>query len=127
MKRVIFPMLVAAALTACAQPTTTTSGETSMLSEIYAAKITDIATQRADVSSVVSKYLPVGTSRNKTLAFLKSLGEGKIDESTRQIVYTTHHGEGVKGNRRDILVKIQFDPNNNIESITSHIDKSNNL
>lgn len=98
-----------------------------MLSEIYAAKITDIATQRADVSSVVSKYLPVGTSRNKTLAFLKSLGEGKIDESTRQIVYATRHGEGVKGNRRDILVKIQFDPNNNIESITSHIDKSNNL
>jgi hypothetical protein len=98
-----------------------------MLSEIYAAKITDIATQRADVSTIVSKYLPVGTSRNQTLAFLKSLGEGKIDEAASQIVYTTRHGEGAKGNRRDILVKIQFDPNNNIESVTSHIDKSNNL
>lgn len=127
MKKVIFPMLIAAAMTACAQPTTTTSRETSLLSEICAVKITDIATQRADVSTIVSKHLPVGTSRNKTQAFLKGLGESNIDESASQIVYTTRHGEGAKGNRRDILVKIQFDPNHNIESITSHIDKSNNL
>lgn len=127
MKRVIFPMLVAAALTACAQPTTTSSREPSMLSEIYATKIPNTATQRADVSSIVSRYLPVGTSKSKAQEFLKGLGEGKIDESTRQIVYTTHLGEGAKGNRRDILVKIQLDPNNHIESITSHIDKSNNL
>lgn len=98
-----------------------------MLDEIYGTKITDIATQRADVGSIVSRYLPVGTSKSKTQEFLKGLGEGKIDESPRQIVYTTRHGEGAKGNRRDILVKIQFDPNHNIESITSHIDKSNNL
>jgi hypothetical protein len=127
MKRIIFPMLIAAAMTACAQPTNTTGGGTSMLDEICCTKITDVATQRADVSSIVSRYLPVGTSKNKTQEFLKNLGEGKIDESARQIVYTTRHGEGVKGNRRDVLVKIQFDPNNNIESITSHIDKSNNL
>lgn len=98
-----------------------------MLSEIYATKIPNTATQRADVSSIVSRYLPVGTSKNKTQEFLNNLGEGKIDESASQIVYTTRQGEGFKGNRRDILVKIQFDPNNNIESITSHIDKSNNL
>lgn len=127
MKKLIFPMLVAATLTACAQPTTTTSREPSMLSEIYATKIPNTATQRADVSGIVSKYLPVGTSRAKTLELLKGLGEGKTDESPNQLVYTTRHGEGIKGNRRDILVKIQFDPNNNIESITSHIDKSNNL
>lgn len=98
-----------------------------MLREIYATKISNIATQRADVSHIVSRYLPVGTSRNKAQEFLKGLGEGTIDESASQIVYTTHQGEGIKGNRRDILVKIQFDTRNNVESITSHIDKSNNL
>jgi hypothetical protein len=98
-----------------------------MLSEIYATKISNTATQRADVSDIVSKYLPVGTSRAKTLELLKGLGEGKTDESPNQIVYTTHRGEGLWGNRRDILVKIQFDSNNRIESITSYIEKSNNL
>ncbi len=98
-----------------------------MLSEIYATKIPNTATQRADVSSIVSRYLPIGTSKNKAQEILKSLGEGTIDESKDQIVYTTRQGEGFRGNRRDILVKIQFDPNNNIGAITSHIDKSNNL
>ncbi len=98
-----------------------------MLSEIYATKIPNTATQRADVSGIVSRYLPIGTSRSKTQEILKSLGEGTIDTSASQIVYTTRQGEGVKGNRRDIVVKIQFDPNNNIQSLTSHIDKSNNL
>jgi hypothetical protein len=127
MKNAVFSMLVAAALTACAQPTTTTNGGSSMLGEIYATKIPNVATQRADVSSIVSRYLPVGTSKSKTQALLKGLGEGTIEESPHQIVYTTRRGEGFRGNRRDVLVKIQFDANNNIESITSHIDKSNNL
>ncbi|MEZ5646934.1 MAG: DUF6393 family protein [Burkholderiaceae bacterium] len=106
---------------------TSTNLESSMLSEIYATRIPSVATQRADVSGIVSKYLPVGTSRAKTLELIKGLGEGKTDESTNQLVYTTHRGEGLWGNRRDILVKIQFDANNNVESIASHIDKSNNL
>lgn len=127
MNKALFPVLVAAALTACAQPTTTSSREPSMLSEIYATKITNIATQRADVGSIVLKYLPVGTSRAKTRDFLKSLGEGQIQESPREIVYTTRQGEGAKGNRRDIVVNIQFDPSDQIGAITSHIDKSNNL
>lgn len=127
MKKAIFPILVAAALTACAQPTPTSSKEPSMLSEIYATKIPNTATQRADVSSIVSRYLPVGTSKGRTQEFLKGLGEGKIDESPNQIVYTTHQGEGLWGNRRDILVKIQFDSNNNIESTTSYLHKANNL
>lgn len=127
MKKAVLSILMAATLTACAQTATTTNREPSMLSEIYATKITNVATQRADVSSIVSKYLPVGTSRTKTLELLKGLGEGKIDETPGQIAYTTRQGEGIKGNRRDILVKIQFDANNNIQSLTSHIDKSNNL
>lgn len=127
MKKAVLPILVAAAMTACAEPTTSTNLESPMLSEIYATRIPNIATQRADVSHIVSKYLPVGTSRAKALELLKGLGEGKTDESPSQLVYTTHRGEGLWGNRRDILVKIQFDTRNNVESITSHIDKSNNL
>jgi hypothetical protein len=127
MKKAVFPVLVAAAMSACAQPTTTSSREPTMLSEIYAVRIANIATQRADVGGIVSKYLPVGTSRAKTLEFLKSLGEGQIQESPQQIVYTTRQGEGAKGNRRDIVLNIQFDPNDHIGAITSHIDKSNNL
>lgn len=98
-----------------------------MLSEIYATTIPNTATQRADVSSIVSRYLPVGTSKSRTQEFLKSLGEGKIDEANGQMVFTTHRGEGYRGNRRDILLEIQFDANNNIKTISSHIDKSNNL
>jgi hypothetical protein len=127
MKKAVFPILVAATLTACAQTATTTNREPSMLSEIYATKIPNTATQRADVSGIVSKYLPVGTSRAKTLELLKGLGEGKTDESPNQLVYTTHRGEGLWGNRRDILVKIQFDSNNNIESTSSYLHKANNL
>lgn len=126
MKKAVFPVLVAAALSACAQPTTA-SREPTMLSEIYATRITNIATQRADVGGIVLKYLPVGTSRAKTREFLKSLGEGRIQESPREIVYTTRQGEGAKGNRRDIILNIQFDPSDHIAAITSHIDKSNNL
>lgn len=127
MKKVMSSMLIAAAMTACAQPTTTSSREPSMLSEIYATKIPNTATQRADVSSIVSRYLPVGTSRSKAQEFLKGLGEGTFDESASLIVYTTRQGEGFKGNRRDILMRIQFDSNNNIESVTSYIHKANNL
>ena len=98
-----------------------------MLDEIYATKIPNTATQRADVSGIVSRYLPIGTSRSKTQEILNGLGEGTIEESASQIVYTTRQGEGFKGNRREVVVKIQFDTNNNIQSFTSHIDKSNNL
>lgn len=127
MKKLIFPMLVAATLTACAQPTTTTSREPSMLSEIYATKIPNTATQRADVNSIVSKHLPVGTSKSKTLELLKGLGEGKVEDSPNRIIYSSHQGEGYKGNRRDIHINIQFDADNRINAITSYIDKSNNL
>jgi hypothetical protein len=126
MRKAIFPIFMAAAMTACAQPTTI-SGDKSMLNEIYGTKITNVATQRSDISSTVSKYLPVGTSRSKALAFLNGLGEGKIDESANQLIYSTHQGEGIKGNRRDIHIKIQFNAGNNIDFITSYIDKSNNL
>ena len=98
-----------------------------MLSEIYGTKISNVATQHADVNGIVSKYLPIGTSKDKALDFLKKLGEGEITTSSNSIAYSTHKGEGFKGNRRDIRVEIKINPDNNIESITSYIDKSNSL
>ena len=127
MRNIILPILITAAMTACAQPANTTSGEKAMLNEIYDTKITNVATQRTDINSIVSKYFPIGTSKSKALDFLKNLGEGEIATSPKSITYSTHKGEGFKGNRRDIRVEIQIDVDNNIESITSYVDKSNSL
>ena len=118
---------MAATLTACAQPINTANKDKSMLNEIYLTRIPNVATQRADVNTIVLKYLPIGTSKIKTLELLNSLQEGKIEESMNQITYSTHKGEGYKGNRRDINIKIDFDREGNINSVISHIDKSNNL
>lgn len=127
MRSIVAPVLLAAVMTACAQPGNTTIGEKAMLNEIYATKITNVATQRTDVNGIVTKYLPIGTSREKALAFLGGLGEGKVDESGKRITYSTHHGEGIKGNRRDIRIEIQLNSGDSIESLSSFIDKSNNL
>lgn len=127
MRTTILPMFITAALTACALPTNATHKEASILKEIYGTQIPNVATQRADTSSIVTRHLPIGTSRGKALEFLRGLGEGKVDESASDITYSTHHGEGIKGNRRDIHIKLHLDPNKNVESITSYIDKSNNL
>lgn len=110
-----------------AQPTPPARHEAAWLQEIYATPITNVATQRADTSSIVASRLPIGTSRGKALEFLRSLGEGNIDESASDIVYSAHRGEGSKGNRRDILIKLHLGADQKVESITSYVDKSNNL
>ncbi|MBL8389468.1 MAG: hypothetical protein JNK17_14745 [Hydrogenophaga sp.] len=110
-----------------AQPTLTTHNEAAWLNEMYATRIPNVASQRADTSSIVASRLPVGTSRDRALAFLRGLGEGNVDESASDIVFSTHRGEGIKGNRRDILIKLHLGPDQNVESITSYIHKSNNL
>ena len=127
MKNIILPILITAAMTACAQPTNTASEGIAMLNEIYDTKITNMATQRADINVIVLKYLPIGTNKNKALDFLKKLGEGEIATSPKSITYSTHQGEGFKGNRRDIRIEIKINLDNNIEHIKSHIDKSNSL
>ena len=85
MRNIILPILITAAMTACAQPANTTSGEKAMLNEIYDTKITNVATQRTDINSIVSKYFPIGTSKSKALDFLKNLGEGEIATSPNSI------------------------------------------
>ncbi|WP_066261981.1 hypothetical protein [Hydrogenophaga flava] len=110
-----------------AQQTNPTHDEAAWLKEIYGAPIPNVATQRADTSSIVASRLPIGTSRGRALEFLRGLGEGNVDESASDIVYSTHRGEGIKGNRRDILIKLHLGPDQNIKSISSYIDKSNNI
>lgn len=110
-----------------AQPTNPTHNEAAWLQEIYATPIPNVATQRADTSGIVASRLPIGTSRGRALTFLRGLGEGNVDESASDIVYSTHRGEGIKGNRRDILIRLHLGPDQNVESISSYIDKSNNL
>lgn len=110
-----------------AQPTNPTHNEAAWLQEIYATPIPNVATQRADTSGIVASRLPIGTSRGRALAFLRGLGEGNVDESASDIVYSTHRGEGIKGNRRDILIRLHLGTDQNVESISSYIDKSNNL
>ncbi|MFC3685051.1 hypothetical protein [Hydrogenophaga luteola] len=110
-----------------AQPTPSAHNEAAWLQEIYGTPIPNVATQRADTSSIVASRLPIGTSRGKALEFLRGLGEGHIDESASDIVYSTHRGEGIKGNRRDILIKLHLGPDQNVASISSYVDKSNNL
>lgn len=127
MRRIILPVFMTAAMAACAQTTYTASEGKAMLDEIYGTKITNISTQRADTHTVVLEYLPIGTSKEKTLAFLGGLGEGEVTESGNTISYATHKGEGMKGNRRDIRVEIKLNASGTIESLASYIDKSNNL
>lgn len=127
MKSLLTPIFLAMALTACAKAPSASIDGTTMLSEIFATKIPNVATQRADVNGIVTQYLPIGTSREKALAFLGGLGDGKVEESGKRITYSTHHGEGIKGNRRDIRIEIQLNASGSIESIASFIDKANNL
>lgn len=110
-----------------AQPTNSAHDEAAWLNEIYGTPIPNVAAQRADTSSIVASRLPIGTSRDNALAFLRGLGEGNIDESASDIVYSTHRGEGIKGNRRDVLIKLHLGPDQNVASITARVDKSNNL
>lgn len=110
-----------------AQPTPSAHNEAAWLQKIYGTPIPNVATQRADTSSIVASRLPIGTSRGKALEFLRGLGEGNIDESASDIVYSTHRGEGIKGNRRDVLIKLHLGPDQNVASISSYVDKSNNL
>ncbi|GAA6141946.1 hypothetical protein [Hydrogenophaga sp. 5NK40-0174] len=127
MRRIILPVFMTAAMAACAQTTHTASERHAMLDEIYDAKIIYDRTQRNEINGIVLKYLPIGTSKETALAFLGGLGEGEANESGNTITYATHKGEGYKANRRDIRVEIKLDSSGNIESLTSFIDKSNNL
>lgn len=97
-----------------------------MLNEVFKIRITDISSQRADVSHIVSKYICSGTSRHE----INNIISDKFDileNSNNKLLIHYKKSEGNLGNRRDLYISLFFDRNGNLLSNTSYLDKSNNL
>ena len=81
-----------------------------MLNEILKTRITDIASQRADVSNIVSQYLHSGLSKNEIINLIPN--EFKIlENSDDNLLIHYQRGEGYLGNRRDLYINLFFDKN----------------
>lgn len=97
-----------------------------MLNEILKTRITDIASQRADVSNIVSQYLHSGLSKNEIINLIPN--EFKIlENSDDNLLIHYQRGEGYLGNRRDLYINLFFDKNGQLLKNISYLDKSNNL
>ena len=97
-----------------------------MLNEILKTRITDIASQRADVSNIVSQYLHSGLSKNEIINLIPN--EFKIlENSDDNLLIHYQRGEGYLGNRRDLYINLFFDKNGQLLENISYLDKSNNL
>lgn len=97
-----------------------------MLNEVFKIRITDISSQRADVSHIVSKYICSGTSRHE----INNIISDKFDileNSNNKLLIHYKKGEGNLGNRRDLYIGLFFDRNGNLLGNTSYLDKSNNV
>lgn len=97
-----------------------------MLNEVFKIRITDISSQRADVSHIVSKYICSGASRHE----INNIISDKFDileNSNNKLLIHYKKGEGNLGNRRDLYIGLFFDRNGNLLGNTSYLDKSNNL
>ena len=97
-----------------------------MLKEVYNMRITDIATQRADVSHIISRYIPLGTSKSQVIEMIRN--EFTILENS-DMKLTVHHyiGKGHLGTRKDLQIHFFFDKDETLTNILANIDKSNNL
>ena len=94
-----------------------------MLNEILK---TRIASQRADVSNIVSQYLHSGLSKNEIINLIPN--EFKIlENSDDNLLIHYQRGEGYLGNRRDLYISLFFDKNGQLLKNISYLDKSNNL
>lgn len=97
-----------------------------MLNEILKTRITDIASQRADVSNIVSQYLHSGLSKNEIINLIPN--EFKIlENSDDNLLIHYQRGEGYLGSRRDLYINLFFDKNGQLLENISYLDKSNNL
>ena len=79
-----------------------------MLNEVFKTHITDISSQRTDVSHIVSQYIHSGTHRHEINNFISN----DFD---------------ILENSRDLYISLFFDGNGNLLSNSSYLDKSNNL
>lgn len=97
-----------------------------MLNEILKTRITDIASQRADVSNIVSQYLHSGLTKNEIINLITNEFE-VLENSDDNLLIHYQRGEGYLGNRRDLYISLFFNKSGQLLKNVSYLDKSNNL
>ena len=96
-----------------------------MLKEVFETRITDIASQRADVSHIVYKYLHSGMDKKEISDLISDQFE--ILEKENKLFAHYKKGEGYLGNRRDFYIELLFSKDGKLLKNKSYLDKSNNL
>ena len=96
-----------------------------MLKEVFETRITDIVSQRADVSHIVSKYLHSGMDKKEISDLISDQFE--ILEKENKLFAHYKKGEGYLGNRRDFYIELLFSKDGKLLKNKSYLDKSNNI
>ena len=78
-----------------------------MLDEVFETRITDIASQRADVSHIVSKYLHSGMDKKEISDLISNQFE-ILEKTDNKLFALYKKGEGYLGNRRDFYIELFF-------------------
>ena len=97
-----------------------------MLKEVFETRITDIASQCADVSHIVSKYIHSGMDK-KEIENLISDQFKVLEKNDNKLFAHYKKGEGYLGNRRDFYIELLFSKDGKLLKNKSYLDKSNNL
>ena len=97
-----------------------------MLDEVFETRITDIASQRADVSHIISKYLHSGMDKKEISDLISNQFE-ILEETDNKLFALYKKGEGYLGNRRDFYIELFFSKEGKLLKNKSYLDKSNNI
>ena len=97
-----------------------------MLDEVFKTRITDIASQRADVSHIVTKYLHSGMDKKEISDLISNQFE-ILEKTDNKLFALYKKGEGYLGNRRDFYIELFFSKEGKLLKNKSYLDKSNNI
>ena len=97
-----------------------------MLDEVFKTRITDIASQRADVSHIVSKHLHSGMDKKEISDLISNQFE-ILEKTDNKLFALYKKGEGYLGNRRDFYIELFFSKEGKLLKNKSYLDKSNNI
>lgn len=97
-----------------------------MLDEVFKTRITDIASQRADVSHIVSKYLHSGMDKKEISDLISNQFE-ILEKTDNKLFALYKKGEGYLGNRHDFYIELFFSKEGKLLKNKSYLDKSNNI
>lgn len=97
-----------------------------MLDEVFKTRITDIASQRADVSHIVSKYPHSGMDKKEISDLISNQFE-ILEKTDNKLFALYKKGEGYLGNRRDFYIELFFSKEGKLLKNKSYLDKSNNI